>query len=125
MILIDMPMPEKCSECRFETECGFCKAMPEDFCGYTDDIKKPEWCPLISMGHETVMVEKGRDVEMTDMEQATVVGCKDVEIEPICKIVFDIPYYFCGNCQTMLNMYGKKANYCSECGCAVNWNDGG
>lgn len=58
------------------------------------------------------------------MEQETVVSNKAVEIEPICKIIFDIPYYFCGNCKTMLNMYGKKANYCSECGCAVNWNDG-
>lgn len=55
-------------------------------------------------------------------EQGTVVSIKDVEIkEPICKIIFDIPYYFCGNCKTMLNMYGVKANFCSECGCAVNW----
>ena len=46
MIWIDMPMPEKCSECRFETECGYCKAMPDNFCGNTDDRKRPEWCPL-------------------------------------------------------------------------------
>lgn len=46
---------------------------------------------------------------------------EDVDIKPICTIVFNIPYYFCGNCKTMLNMYGKKAKYCSECGCAVKW----
>ena len=45
-----------------------------------------------------------------------------VEIEPICKILFDVPYYFCGNCKTMLNMYSDKAKYCSECGRAVKWN---
>lgn len=44
--------------------------------------------------------------------------------KPICEIIFDIPYYFCGNCKIMLNMYGKKAKYCSECGCAVEWSDG-
>lgn len=46
MVAIDMKMPENCSECRFETECGFCKAEPENFCGFTDDNKRPEWCPL-------------------------------------------------------------------------------
>lgn len=46
MIQIDMPMPYGCSECRFETEYGFCKAMPENFCGSTYDREKPEWCPL-------------------------------------------------------------------------------
>lgn len=43
--------------------------------------------------------------------------------EPICEIVFGIPYYFCEKCKTMLNMYGDKAKYCSECGCAVKWGD--
>ena len=46
MIQIDMPMPDGCSECRFETKRGFCKAMPDNFCGYTNDEGRPEWCPL-------------------------------------------------------------------------------
>jgi len=46
MILIDMPMPEKCSECRFETEYWFCKAMPDNFCGNTKNDGRPQWCPL-------------------------------------------------------------------------------
>jgi len=46
MIQIDMLMPEGCSECRFETKRGFCKAMPDNFCGYTNDEGRPDWCPL-------------------------------------------------------------------------------
>ena len=46
LIQIDMPMPYGCSECRFETARGFCKAMPDNFCGFTNDEGKPDWCPL-------------------------------------------------------------------------------
>ena len=46
MIQIDMPMPEGCSECRFKTKREFCKAMPDNFCGNTNDEGRPEWCPL-------------------------------------------------------------------------------
>ena len=49
---------------------------------------------------------------------------EDIEIEPICKILFDVPFYFCGKCKTMLNMYDDKAKYCSECGHPVKWSDG-
>ena len=37
-------------------------------------------------------------------------------IKPICKIIFDVPYYFCGDCKAMLNMYSTKAKFCSQCG---------
>ena len=46
MIKIDIDMPNNCDECRFTTEYGYCKAMPDNFCGNTDDRKRPEWCPL-------------------------------------------------------------------------------
>lgn len=50
MIAIDMEMPENCVECRFsQGDYGFCHAMPENFCGYTNQIEnegKPDWCPL-------------------------------------------------------------------------------
>ena len=46
MIQIDMPMPDSCYECRFETARGFCKAMPDNSCGYTNYERRPEWCPL-------------------------------------------------------------------------------
>lgn len=44
--MIDMDMPNNCDECRFNTEYSFCKAMPDNFCGNTDDRERPEWCPL-------------------------------------------------------------------------------
>ena len=43
------------------------------------------------------------------------------EAKVICKIIFEVPYYFCENCKAMLNMYGKIANYCSECGKKMKW----
>lgn len=42
-------------------------------------------------------------------------------VKPICQILFDVPYYFCGSCKTMLNMYAVKAKYCSQCGRQVKW----
>ena len=46
---------------------------------------------------------------------------KEEAVEPICQIIFDVPYYFCGSCKNMLNMYATKAKYCSKCGKAVKW----
>lgn len=44
-----MDMPEKCSECRMQTDEGFCSAMPKEFCGYVSDEKRSEWCPLVEV----------------------------------------------------------------------------
>lgn len=44
-----MKMPEKCPDCNFESECGFCLAKSPDFCGYTDDLVRPDWCPLVEL----------------------------------------------------------------------------
>ena len=50
MIAINMKMPENCVECRFgRGDYGFCHAMPENFCGYVNQLEnegKPDWCPL-------------------------------------------------------------------------------
>ena len=43
------------------------------------------------------------------------------ETEVICKIIFDVPYYFCGSCKAMLDMYATKANFCSKCGKKIKW----
>lgn len=51
------------------------------------------------------------EVNLLDNKQCT----------PICKIIFDVPYYFCGDCKAMLNMYATKAKYCSACGKKVTW----
>ncbi len=60
--------------------------------------------------------------EMT--EEAICPNADHIENEqctPICKIIFDVPYYFCGDCEAMLNMYATKAKYCSACGKKVEW----
>lgn len=46
---------------------------------------------------------------------------QEAAVEPICQIIFDVPYYFCGSCKTMLNMYAVKAKYCSNCARRVKW----
>ena len=44
-----MSIPDNCELCAFETECGFCLAKPDNFCGDTNDRKRPEWCPLVEV----------------------------------------------------------------------------
>ena len=49
VLIKDMEMPDNCEECRFDTECGFCSVMPDNFCGDTDGFTKPDWCPLVEV----------------------------------------------------------------------------
>ena len=64
MIQIDIPMPDGCSECRFDTESGFCKAMPANFCGYAKDYERPEWCPLKEQEAKYPVCEKcGKEID--------------------------------------------------------------
>lgn len=57
----------------------------------------------------------------TEMRKDCSIQKQSKASKPICKIIFDVPYYFCGNCKTMLNMYSTKAEFCSQCGHAVKW----
>lgn len=61
------------------------------------------------------------EFEYEDVPIAIKLMRKKEAIKPICKIIFDVPYYFCGDCKTMLNMYSTKAKYCSQCGRNVKW----
>lgn len=100
MIRIDMQMPEGCSECRFETERGFCKAMPDNFCGYTNDKGRPEWCPLKEQEPKPVIQERQCEVEPNVWERKG----------------------FCPKCrQIVLWMVNRK--YCGFCGQEVKWNE--
>jgi hypothetical protein len=50
-------MPEKCPDCNFESEHGFCLAKSPDFCGYTDELVRPDWCPLVDLGKHGRLVD--------------------------------------------------------------------
>ena len=60
VLIRGMKMPEKCPECNFESECGFCLAKSPDFCGYTDELVRPDWCPLVE-------IPKGEWLRMSDL----------------------------------------------------------
>ena len=44
-----MSIPDNCESCAFETGFGFCLAKSDNFCGYTNYRKRPEWCPLVEV----------------------------------------------------------------------------
>ena len=45
-----MEMPQNCDKCRFQSAFKlYCDAMPDNFCGNTDDIERPDWCPLVEI----------------------------------------------------------------------------
>ena len=81
MITIDMPMPESCAECRFNTsEFGYCNAMPANYCGQVADEGKPEWCPLKCNTKEVI--------KMTASEAKKIVGNRvEREVDIIMSLV--------------------------------------
>ena len=44
-ILIEMPMPDNCSDCRLMVD-GWCYGMPVEDVSDIDIEKRPDWCPL-------------------------------------------------------------------------------
>lgn len=93
----DMDMPTQCSQCPFgfrtDNAHTACSRKPMEN-PVEDGDERPRHCPLKE-------VKEG--------------------IKPICKIIFNVPYYFCGDCKAMLNMYSTKAKFCSRCGQIVRW----
>lgn len=50
ILIKGMEMPENCDKCRFQSTLRlYCDAMPYNFCGNTDDIERPDWCPLVEI----------------------------------------------------------------------------
>lgn len=50
ILIKGMEMPQNCDKCRFQSALRlYCDAMPYNFCGNTDDIERPDWCPLIEL----------------------------------------------------------------------------
>jgi hypothetical protein len=50
-------MPENCADCNFESEHCFCLAKSPDFCGYTNELVRPEWCPLVDLGKHGDLID--------------------------------------------------------------------
>lgn len=50
VLIRGMEMPQNCDKCRFQSALRlYCDAMPYNFCGNTDDIERPDWCPLVEV----------------------------------------------------------------------------
>ena len=50
ILIKGMEMPQNCDKCRFQSAFKlYCDAMPYNFCGNTDDIERPDWCPLVEI----------------------------------------------------------------------------
>ena len=49
VLIRGMQIQDNCKECRMRTDYDFCSAMPKEFCGYTNDIRCPDWCPLVEI----------------------------------------------------------------------------
>ena len=75
MIQIDMPMPDNCLECRFNTsEFGYCNAMPVEFVGQVSDFEedgKPEWCPLKAQQPNLLTLDEIHDSMVVYLEAGT------------------------------------------------------
>ena len=49
VLIRGMQIQDNCKECRMRTDYDFCTAMPKEFCEYTNDIRRPDWCPLVEL----------------------------------------------------------------------------
>lgn len=70
---------------------------------------------------ETLRYAVEQDLEDAGFDVDVALLKEQEAVKPVCKILFDIPYYFCGQCNEMLNMYSTKAMFCSKCGHPVKW----
>ena len=67
VLIKGMEMPENCDKCRFQSELRlYCDAMPYNFCGNTDDIERPDWCPLVE-----VKIPHGRLIDADELANKT------------------------------------------------------
>ena len=63
VIVKNMDMPDSCYECRMRTDYGFCSAMPKEFCGYTDDKKRIDWCPLVEIHKDARLIDANKLID--------------------------------------------------------------
>ena len=72
-----MSIPDNCESCRFETGFGFCLAKSDNFCGYTNDRKRPDWCPLVEVREPHEKLVEFIDVATFEDEDS---GTKEVNL---------------------------------------------
>ena len=88
ILIKGMEMPQNCDKCRFQSALKlYCDAMPYNFCGNTDDIERPDWCPLIE-----VPTPHGRLIDKTKLKRDLFVNFMGERI----------PFYDCDNFPTTL-----------------------
>ena len=91
MIQIDMPMPDNCLECRFNTsEFGYCNAMPIEFVGQVSDSEedgRPEWCPLKAQEPRVMTLEEAQSAYVIEYRSGKMreVGSRvlDLDVDPL------------------------------------------
>jgi len=83
-----MEMPQNCDKCRFQSALRlYCDAMPYNFCGNTDDIERPDWCPLVEIPtpHGRMIAEK----TITEIRYHDADGYHIVNGEQLCELEID------------------------------------
>ena len=89
ILIKGMEMPQNCDKCRFQSAFKlYCDAMPYNFCGNTDDIERPDWCPLIELPpHGRLIAEK----TITEIRYHDADGYHIVNGEQLCELEIDVP----------------------------------
>ena len=89
ILIRGMEMPQNCDKCRFQSAFKlYCDAMPYNFCGNTDDIERPDWCPLIELPpHGRLIAEK----TITEIRYHDADGYHIVNGEQLCELEIDAP----------------------------------
>ena len=87
ILIKGMEMPQNCDKCRFQSAFKlYCDAMPYNFCGNTDDIERPDWCPLIELPpHGRLIAEK----TITEIRYHDADGYHIVNGEQLCELEID------------------------------------
>lgn len=61
ILIKGMEMPQNCDKCKFQSDSRlYCDAMPYNFCGNTDDISRPDWCPLVELPPHSDLVDRNK-----------------------------------------------------------------
>lgn len=86
ILIKGMKMPKGCDECTCNSGI-YCNAMPINFCGYTEDEDRPEWCPLVEVPPHGGLVD--RDVLMTEIIDSDLDHLQRDDWKEVIQIVSD------------------------------------